>query len=163
MQAPFHELLLPEAPQVPPAGGGLLGQLAVMAAYLKELELQSHLIHLNYEAPNFLSVHEFLKGQYEQHLEQFDTIAEFIRAMGAYLPAGNSDFRRASRGFTEAANGDPQEQLQVYVDNLRQLRTMAGQLEAAAGDERAIDVQNYAAELAAAANKAAWFLSASMA
>jgi DNA-binding ferritin-like protein len=163
MQAPFH---ITDAPaQLAPSlgGSGLLGQLAVMAAYLKELELQSHLIHLNYTGSNFLSVHEFLKGQYELHLEQFDAIAEFVRAMGAFLPAGNSDFRMASRGFTEAANGDPQEQLQVYVDNLRQLKAMAVQLEAAAGEERAIDVQNYAAELAAAANKAAWFLSATLA
>ena len=101
MQAPFHipeaphslsaygeRQLAPEAPPSPPTGGGLLGQLAVMAAYLKEMELQSHLI---------------------------------------------------------------------------QLKAMAVQLEAAAGEGRAIDVQNYAAELAAAANKAGWFLSATLA
>ena len=140
----------------------LIWQLAALAAFLKELELQSHLIHLSYESSNFLSVHEFLKGQYEQHLDQFDTVAEFIRALGALLPVSNSDFRSVVHGFTEARDGDSQEMLRVYVSNLRQLSALAKQLEPLAAQQRAIDVANYAAELVAAANKAAWFLNATL-
>ena len=52
--------------------------LIKMTCYLHELQTQSHLIHFNYEAENFLAVHEFLKTQYETHQEQFDKFGEFI-------------------------------------------------------------------------------------
>jgi DNA-binding ferritin-like protein len=147
----------------PPSGGGLLGQLAIMAAYIKELELQSHLIHLNYTGSNFFSVHAFLKEQYEAHLEDFDTAAEFIRSNGAFLPAGNTDFRRALRGFTEASNGDPLDQLQVYLDNLQLLKSMAQQLEPVAQAAKALDVVDWCAALVGRCSKAAWMLQATLA
>lgn len=154
----------PEASPQPPAAaeGKLLGQLAVMAAFLKELELQSHLIHLNYTGSNFLPVHEFLKGQYEQHLEEFDTVAEFIRAMGAFLPGSNGEFRQAARGFRDGSNGEPAEQLRVYVANLEQLKLMAQQLEPLAQRERALDVVDFMAVLVGSCSKAAWFLKATL-
>jgi len=61
----------PKAPAKSKAGGDIgafIQQLISLASYTKELETQSHLLHLNFEGPNFLAVHEFLKGQYEQHL-----------------------------------------------------------------------------------------------
>ena len=56
--------------------GAFIQQCISLASYLKELQTQAHLIHLNYEGSNFLGVHAFLKDQYEAHLEQFDALAE---------------------------------------------------------------------------------------
>ena len=56
--------------------------LTGLAAYIHELQIQSHLIHLNYEASNFLAVHKFLKKQYELHLEEFDDVSEYITFNG---------------------------------------------------------------------------------
>jgi hypothetical protein len=159
MQA--YQLREPKIEQSP-LSGGLLGQLAIIAAFLKELELQSHLIHLNYVGTNFFSIHAFLKEQYNTHLEDFDTAAEFIRSNGAFLPAGNTDFRRALRGFTEASNSNPQDQLQVYLDNLRLLKTMAQQLEPVAQAAKALDVVDWCAALVGRCGKAAWMLEATM-
>ncbi len=57
-----------------------------LCAQLTELRTQAHLIHLNYEAPNFFGVHKFLKKQYEAHQEQFDNLGEFIRSMDYLMP-----------------------------------------------------------------------------
>lgn len=79
----------PKAPAKSKAGGDVgafIQQCISLCAYLKELETQSHLIHLNIECPDFISVHKFLGEQYEAHLEQFDALAEFIRSMDFYLP-----------------------------------------------------------------------------
>ena len=47
----------------------LVKHLVMLASLLKELQTQSHLIHLNYEGDNFLEIHGFLKERYEEHLE----------------------------------------------------------------------------------------------
>ena len=39
--------------------------LIKLSAYVHQLQVQSHLMHFNYEAGNFLGVHAFLKDQYE--------------------------------------------------------------------------------------------------
>ena len=66
--------------------GTFIQTLIGLAAYIHELQIQSHLIHLNYEANNFLAVHKFLKKQYELHLKEFDDIGEYIRSMDYLLP-----------------------------------------------------------------------------
>ncbi|MGA1670281.1 MAG: hypothetical protein ACO39F_05265, partial [Candidatus Nanopelagicaceae bacterium] len=64
----------------------LVKHLVMLASMLKELETQSHLIHLNYEGANFLEVHAYLKERYETHLEQFDTVAEEVRSLDHFMP-----------------------------------------------------------------------------
>ncbi len=66
--------------------GAFIQQCISLCSYLKELQTQSHLIHLNYEGANFLGVHAFLGDQYEAHQTQFDTLAEFIRSMDYLTP-----------------------------------------------------------------------------
>ena len=120
-QAPVMQVEqpLPQAqdkPKVPakskPGGdvGAFIQQCISLCAYLKELETQSHLIHLNYEGSNFLGVHAFLKDQYEAHLEQFDTLGEFVRSMDYLmlapllalvvdgLPVAQADVKEERRG-----------------------------------------------------------------
>jgi DNA-binding ferritin-like protein len=139
----------------------LIHQLVVLAAFCKELELQAHLVHLNYTGPDFLPLHQFLKTQYQLHQEQFDTLAEFVRTQGAFLPTTNAGLRAALPQFSEPESPDPLAMVAIYAENLAQQAQMARNLDQSAATERAIDVQNYAAELVAAANKAIWFLSAS--
>lgn len=139
----------------------LIHQLVVLAAFCKELELQAHLIHLNYTGPDFLPLHAFLKEQYQLHQEQFDVLAEFVRTQGAFLPTTNAQLRAALPCFSEPESPDPLAMVVIYADNLAQQAEMARNLDQSAAAERAIDVVDYAASLVAAANKAIWFLSAS--
>lgn len=139
----------------------LAGELVSLAGMAKRLEWQSHIIHLLYQGPDFLSVHAFLKEQYQAHLEQFDVLAELVRTMGFLVPlarevwesgAQHDEFAELTRGMTPAA------MLEVYLTNLERFGTWTKTIEAQAQEVRAIDVANTMAEFCGAAWKAAWLL-----
>lgn len=142
----------------------LIGQLINLAKMLKALESQSHIVHLNYVGTgNFFPVHEFLKGQYEAHLEQFDSAAEFVRALGAPFTATVQELHQPPQGFADlAAECGCEAMLQTYCMNLQRLILMAQQLEPVAQKARAIDVVDYLAGLVGACSKACWFLRATL-
>jgi len=139
---------------------GVIKQLIMLASFLKEMETQAHLIHLNYEGINFLEVHGFLKAQYELHLEQFDTVAEFVRANDFWMPMCACGLKDALPCFANVESHDGREMLAVYLKNLDSLADLAVQVEPAAQQVGAIDVANYMADLVAASSKAAWFIKA---
>lgn len=136
--------------------------LVKCAAFAKELETQTHLVHLNYEGSNFLQVHGYLKERYEAHLEQFDALAEFVRALDFLMPMCSCGLKDAAAGFEHVGGYDGSAMLMTYCCNLKQMAEMARLLEKEAGLCHCIDVQNYAAELVADANKASWFIKATL-
>ena len=142
--------------------GGFIQQLIGLAAYVHQLQVQSHLMHFNYEGSNFLGVHKFLGKQYEAHQEQFDKIGEFIRSMDYYLPMCHEGLMSASPEFKHNISYKGNEMLGVYYKNLEELGMKTKKLEAAAAKIQAIDIQNYMAELCGEAFKAAWMIKASL-
>ena len=172
-QAPVMQVEqpLPQAqdkPKVPakskPGGdvGAFIQQCISLCAYLKELETQSHLIHLNYEGSNFLGVHAFLKDQYEAHLEQFDTLAEFIRSMDYLMPMCGCGLRDMAPPIQVVKSYKGTDMLGVYYKNLEELGMKAKKLEGMAQKVHAIDIQNYMADLVGQAFKAAWQIKATL-
>lgn len=147
-------------PSVP--GGRLATELIALAGYLKELETQAHLVHLNYEDSNFLTVHAFLKEQYEAHLAQFDVVAEHVRAMDSFMPMCSCGLKESVNDFENCKSYDGMQMLMTYLMNLDGLAEKATEIEAMAGEARAVDVQNTMADLVSAANKAAWFVKATL-
>lgn len=145
-----------------PEHGPVVECLMKCAAYAKELETQSHLIHVNYEGPNFLSVHEFLKGQYEAHLEQFDALAEFVRSLDFLMPMCGCGLKDMVEGFQNVEQYEARHMLTVYYHNLEMFACMAKRLAGIAGDCCVIDVENYAADLVGACMKASWFVKATL-
>lgn len=156
----------PKAPAKAKAPGGDIGsfiqQLLALASYTKELETQSHLIHINYEGSNFLGVHKFLKKQYEQHLEQFDTLLEFVRSMDYLAPMCATGLRDLMPPVHEVSSYKGNDMLGVYYKNLEELGMKAKKLEPIAAKIGAIDIQNYMADLCGQAFKAAWFVKATL-
>jgi DNA-binding ferritin-like protein len=142
--------------------GAFIQQCISLASYLKELETQSHLIHLNYEGSNFLGVHAFLKDQYEAHLEQFDTLSEFIRSMDYLMPMCARGLADAGPGIQHVTSYKGTEMLAVYYKNLEELGMKTKKLEPIAAKVGAIDIQNYMADLCGQAFKAAWFIKATL-
>jgi len=151
-----------EPDEVRNPASGLAKQMVMLSAFVKELETQSHLIHLNYEGSNFLEVHAFLKEQYKQHLKQFDAIGEFVRAMDFWMPMCACGLKDAIPCFRNVESYDGKQMLSVYLMNLEDLCGLVCQIEPVAQQLGAIDVANYMAELMAAANKAAWFIKATL-
>ena len=155
----------PKAPAKSKASGDVgafIQQCISLCAYLKELETQSHLIHLNIEGSNFLGLHEFLKEQYEAHLEQFDTLAEFIRSMDYLLPMCSSGLKDAAPPIQTVTSYKGTDMLGVYYKNLEELGMKAKKLEPIAAKVGAIDIQNYMADLVGQAFKAAWKIKATL-
>jgi hypothetical protein len=155
----------PKAPAKSKAGGDVgafIQQLIGLSAYVKELETQSHLCHLNYEGSNFLGVHAFLKDQYETHLEQFDTIGEFVRSMDYLMPMCGCGLKDMAPPMQEVKSYKGTDMLGVYYKNLEDLGMQAKKLEGMAQKVHAIDIQNYMADLVGQAFKAAWFVKATL-
>jgi DNA-binding ferritin-like protein len=156
----------PKAPAKAKAPGGDVGafiqQLIGLSAYVKNLETQAHLIHLNYEGSNFLGVHAFLKDQYEAHLTQFDTLGEFIRSMDYLMPMSNSMLQDISPSFVDLTSYKGNEMLAIYYKNLEELGNKAKKLEPIAQKITALDIANYLADLVGMAFKAAWFVKATL-
>jgi DNA-binding ferritin-like protein len=142
--------------------GAFIQQLIGLSAYVKELETQSHLIHLNYEGSNFLGVHAFLKDQYEAHLEQFDTLGEFVRSMDYLMPMCGCGLKDMAPSIQEIKSYKGTDMLGVYYKNLEDLGMQAKKLEGMAQKVHAIDIQNYMADLVGQAFKAAWFIKATL-
>jgi DNA-binding ferritin-like protein len=156
----------------------LCEQLILLSAFTHELQMQAHLLHLNYVGSNFLAVHAFLKDRYEAHIDQFDTIAEFVRALGKPMPATHAELLKILPAF-EHAMSTAECQLSNYAENLAHQACMATALESAATEraplnspgslensmgtpQRQIDVANYMAELVADTGKTRWFITATL-
>lgn len=164
MQAMPEQQAKPKAPGKSKNGdvGAFIQQCISLCSYLKELQIQAHLIHLNFEGSNFLGVHAFLKDQYEAHLEQFDTLAEFIRSMDYLMCMCNKGLTDASPGIQHVTSYKGTDMLATYYKNLEDLGMKCKKLEPSAQKVGAIDIANYLADLCGQAFKAAWMVKATL-
>ncbi len=142
----------------------LCGHLTSLASYTKELQTQSHLIHLNYEAANFLEVHQFLKDQYESHLEQFDALAELVRAMDHLMPMCDCGLRDSlpQNCFQRVSSYDPRKMLTTYYQNLEDLVDMSRKVNCVAEQCGELGVANYLSDLMTVLSKSAWMVKATL-
>lgn len=140
----------------------LVYRMVSFASYLYQLNIQAHLLHLNVECSNFLAVHEFLKGQYEQHVADFDTIAELVRSMDYLLPSCQCGLMDAYKKFPSVKTYDAREGLTIYTKNLETGAMMAKELTEEARETGAPDVENFAAEICGNLFKGAWMLKATL-
>ena len=67
--------------------------------------------HWNVEGPNFIEMHKFYEGMYEQLEEVIDNVAERIRALGHYSEARLKDFVGLTRLEEPSYTNNQQEQL----------------------------------------------------
>jgi len=140
----------------------LIENLISFSSYLNQMYLQSHLIHLNVEGPLFLPVHEFLKKQYSAHIEQFDSIAEYVRSMDYLMPMCAKGLLQTFKGFKHVKSYDTREMLTIYVKNLETAGMEAKNLAKMSECAGAVDVANYLQELVGDMFKAAWFVKATL-
>ncbi len=165
---PTQEVTQPEGKTKTPSKskegdvGAFIQQCISLCSYLNELRTQSHLIHLNYEAPNFFGVHKFLKKQYEAHQEQFDNLGEFIRSMDYLMPMCSKGLADSCPEFKHVTSYKANDMLITYYKNLEEFAMRCKKVEALAAKVHAIDIQNYIAELAGEIFKAAWMVKATL-
>ena len=162
-EAPTQEVVTEEVIVTKEATPDNLVYLMVsFASYLYQLNIQAHLLHLNVEGSNFLAVHEFLKKQYEQHVADFDTIAELVRSMDYLMPSCQCGLMDAYKKFPSVKTYDAREGLTLYTKNLEAGAMMAKDLVDAAKETGAPDVENFAAEICGNLFKGAWMMKATL-
>jgi DNA-binding ferritin-like protein len=133
-----------------------VSELIKVCSNLDHLRIQAHLIHLNYEAANFLGVHKFLKKQYLDHVEQFDRVGEYIRSMDYLLPMCEKGLSSASKEIEHVSSYEPSTMLLTYCNNLTNFAMKLKGIRKQAEKIDAPDVENYIAELIGELFLAAW-------
>jgi len=162
-QAPTQEIVKEELILTKEATpDNLAYQMVSFASYLYQLNIQAHLLHLNVECSNFFAIHEFLKGQYEQHTGDFDTLAELVRSMDYLMPMCQCGLFDAYKKFPSVKSYDAREGLTLYTKNLEAGAMLAKDLVEAARETGAPDVENYAADTCGRLFKGAWMLKATL-
>ena len=137
-------------------------KLVMLAAFAKELETQSHLIHFNYEGGNFFSIHRFLQTQYEAHQDQFDKLGEYVRTLNYWMPMCSCGLHDALPSFQKVESYDGREMLSTYYHNLGSFGKLIKMVEPAAHESGAIDIAHYLDELCSATYKASWMVKSSI-
>lgn len=137
-------------------------QLVSLSSFARELQTQAHLIHFNYEGGNFLSIHRFLKAQYEAHQEQFDKLSEYVRTLNYWMPMCACGLKDAMPEFENCSSYDGREMLRTYYKNLEEFGRLLKIVEPAAHASGAIDVAHYLDELCSEIYKASWMVKATI-
>ena len=163
VEAPTQEIIKEEVILTKEATPDNLAYLMVsFASYLYQLNIQAHLLHLNLECSNFLAVHKFLGKQYEQHVADFDTMAELVRSMDYLMPMCQCGLFDAFKKFPAVKSYDAREGLTLYTKNLEAGAMMAKDVVDAAKETGAPDVENFAAEICGNLFKSAWKMKATL-
>ena len=161
--APTEEIVKEEVVVVKEASvDNLIYKMVELASYLFHLNIQAHLIHLNLEAPYFLAVHKFLKKQYEQHVEDFDTLAELVRSMDYLMPMCQKGLLGQYKNFKTTKTYEADESLVLYIKNLEDGGFMAKDVYTMAQEIGAPDVENHLAEIVGNLFKGAWMLKSTL-
>lgn len=123
------------------------------------LYLKTHGYHWNVEGPQFNTLHTMFETQYNELWASLDEIAERIRSLGFYAPAGAAIYS----GSSIKADNDVPDAMQMVknlVDDnetvIRSART-ALQLAAEKGDDASADLMT---QRVATLEKTAWMLRA---
>ena len=161
--APTEEIVKEEVVVIKEANtDNLIFQMVELASYLYHLNLQAHLIHLNLEAPYFLAVHKFLKKQYQQHTEDFDTLAELVRSMDYLMPMCQKGLLGQYKNFKMTKTYEADKSLVLYTKNLEEGGFMAKKVYDTAQKVGAPDVENHLAEIVGNLFKGAWMLKSTL-
>jgi starvation-inducible DNA-binding protein len=126
------------------------------------LYFKTHGYHWNVTGPRFKALHELFMDQYTELWQALDELAERIRALGEFAPASSDEI--ASYASIKPDNGVPD--AEDMISNLvRGHETIAqvardGVIAAEKGDDAV--TADLLTQRAAAAEKAAWMLRASL-
>jgi len=73
--------------------------------------------HWNYEGDNFMEMHKFYEGQYEELAEMIDEIAERIRKIGHHAEGRLKDFLKLTNLEEEDYTTDQNEQVRNLTED----------------------------------------------
>jgi len=131
-------------------------ELISLASQAAHMMLQSHLIHLNFEGPEFLAVHKFTNTQYKQHQKELDKLGEIVRSLDFLMPMCEKGLLNANKKLNHCESYNGREMLITYYQNLEAYGMDAKRVGELARKIKAPDAENYCAELVGYCFEAAW-------
>lgn len=136
----------------------LIKESKVVLANTFALYLKVHNYHLNVEGPDFYPLHKFFEDLYTELWEAFDSIAEHIRAMGAYAPASFSRFSQLAEIEDEVKVPESQEMIRrLLEDNERVIGSLYRAYERAEAQQE-LGVANFFQDRIDIHKKHSWML-----
>ena len=142
--------------------GRLANNLIDLTSQAAHLMLQSHLIHLNYESPNFFGVHNFTKKQYQKHQEQLDRLGELTRSLDFLLPMCEKGLLGSNKKLKHVTSYDGAAMLITYYENLEAFGFAAKAVAKMAEKMDAFDIENYCGEIIEDCFTASWMVKATL-
>jgi starvation-inducible DNA-binding protein len=123
------------------------------------LYAKTHNYHWNYEGDNFMEMHKFYEGQYEELADIIDDVAERIRAIGHYAEGRLKEYLKLTQLEEPAPSTKQQEQVRNLHDDheiiIRHLRKMIDHL---ADDLKDAGTSDFLTGLMEKHEKIAWML-----
>lgn len=119
--------------------------------------------HWNVEGPNFMEMHKFYEGQFEQLDAIIDEVAERIRALGHYAEGRLKDLVQLASLLEPPYTSDPKAQLAHLLDDHETLIRVLRQLIRDFADKyHDIGTSDFATGLMKQHEKMAWMIRASL-
>ncbi|MGM0439200.1 MAG: Dps family protein [Patescibacteria group bacterium] len=131
-----------------------LSNLAVLNAKL-------HNLHWNVEGKQFMQVHEFTEGLYEDFFEKFDEVAEILKMKGETPLVRMDQYKKnASIEELESKAFSCNEVLEIVEEDLEEMKSLATEIRNEADDQGDFEVVGEFEEHVAEYSQKLWFLKA---
>ena len=136
----------------------LASELIKLASNSWQLATQAHLIHFNFEGETFLSVHKFLKKEYERNTKAFDKFGEYVRTLDYLMPMCSKGMTGACKNFKHVDNYKGEQMLYTYHSNLEEFGFRCKACVNLAKKMEAYDIENYLAEAISESFTSSWMI-----
>lgn len=138
--------------------------LQVYLSNLAVLNSKLHNLHWNVVGRQFVQIHEFTEELYEEFFVYYDDIAEILKMKGEMPLVRIEDYaREATVEELEAREFDQDEALEIVLDDLKELKSMAVEIRESAEEIDEFDVVGELEEHIDYYNLKIWFLESMLA
>jgi len=138
--------------------------LQVYLSNLAVLNSKLHNLHWNVVGPRFVQLHEFTEEVYEEFFVYYDEIAEILKMKGEMPLVKLEDYAdKATVEEIEAREFDHDEVIEIVLEDLREMRSLAVEIRERADEADEFDVVGEMEEQVDYYNLKIWFLESMLA
>ena len=138
-----------------------------MQTYLSNLGVLNtklHNLHWNVEGKQFMQIHQFTEGLYDDFFQKFDEIAELMKMKGEMPLVKMSDYiEHATIEEVDAKKFDCVEVLNIVEADLKEMKSLATEIRNEADENGDFEVVGEFEEHLAGYSKNLWFIKAILA
>ncbi|NMA85085.1 MAG: DNA starvation/stationary phase protection protein [Epulopiscium sp.] len=137
--------------------------LDLIQKYLSNLAVMNvklHNIHWNVVGNQFVGVHEFTEGIYDELFESFDAVAELLKMKGVYPLSTVAEYlENATIEEVKAKDFSIRESLEIVKADLESMKALATEIRNEADEQGDFETVAMFEDYVASFSKHVWFLS----